>query len=117
DLDRAYAQEIDWTDLTPSYVRAIAYSYDTLAGYVRKHQHGDFVMILIGDHQPPALVTGTGASWNVPIHIITTRQPILDRLKANGFVSGLTPPRQPLGPMNSVTETLLAAFGTYRPAP
>jgi hypothetical protein len=115
DLDRAYAQEVDWTNLRPAYIRAVTYSYETLAGYLRQHQHNDYVMILIGDHQPPALVSGEGASWDVPVHIITARQPILDRLQQAGFVSGLTPKGPSLGPMHALTGTLLGAFGSYRP--
>ena len=29
--------------------------------------------IVIGDHQPPALVSGEGAPWDVPMHVITNR--------------------------------------------
>ena len=50
----------------------------TLAGYVRQHTDEDFVMILIGDHQPPALVTGQGTPWDVPVHVITNRHDVLD---------------------------------------
>jgi hypothetical protein len=115
-LDRAYAQEIDWTDLGPAYVRALAYSYETLAGYLGQHRGDDLVLILIGDHQPPALVTGEGAPWDVPVHVITNRRGILDRLQAAGFRPGLTPSRPSLGPMHELTPTLLRAFGSY-PAP
>ncbi len=111
DIQRAYEEEIDWMNLGPSYAKAVAYTYETLAGYLRKHQDGDFVMILIGDHQPPALVSGEGAPWDVPVHVITNRQAVLAQLVASGFVDGLTPRRPSFGRMSALLPALLHAFG------
>ena len=69
-------------------------------------------MIVIGDHQPPALVSGTDAPWDVPVHIITNRVEILDRLLARGFRKGITPERPSLGKMHTLTPMLLEAFGS-----
>ena len=49
------------------------------------------VLVIVGDHQPPALVSGEGASWNVPVHVIGRRAAVLDRLRAQGFRDGLAP--------------------------
>lgn len=68
-------------------------------------------MILIGDHQPPALVSGEGASWEVPIHVITNRRAVLERLLQQGFVRGLTPRHPAIAKMHAVTPVLLDAFG------
>lgn len=113
EMMRAYDQDVDWTDLGPSYVRAVDYAYKTIAGYLREPASRDFVMILIGDHQPPALVSGEGAPWDVPVHIITNRQAILDRLTAQGFRDGLTPSRPTLGPMQTLLPVMLKAFGNH----
>jgi len=107
----AYAHEPDWTSFGPGYVNAIAYTYATLSGYLRETADRDRVMILLGDHQPAAAVSGEGAPWDVPVHIIASRRPVLDRLLAHGFRSGLTPSRPALGPMNTLTTTLLEALG------
>ena len=108
----AYASDPDYTNLAPAYVDSVAYAYQTFAGYVRQRAQRDYVMILIGDHQPPAAVTGEGASWDVPIHVITNRQEILDSLLAHGFTRGLTPVRQHLGQMNEVVPLLMGAMST-----
>ena len=89
---RAYAQQPDWTNFGPGYVDAMSYDYATLAGYLRVHADRDFVMILLGDHQPAAAVSGEGAPWDVPVHVIASRAAVLDRLRAGGFRNGLTPP-------------------------
>jgi hypothetical protein len=45
------------------------------------------------------------------VHIITSRQGVLDRLLAHGFRKGMTPARPALGRMHTLTTTLLEAFG------
>jgi hypothetical protein len=110
ELDRAYVGEPDYMNLAPYYVNAVAYTYRMLAGYVRERAGHDYVMILMGDHQPPALVTGEHASWDVPVHIIASRPGILDPLRAHGFADGLIPHRPHLGQMHELVPIVLDAF-------
>jgi hypothetical protein len=110
DLDRAFDAQADWLDLGPSYVDAMTYTYATLTGYLRANADRDFVMILLGDHQPPALVSGEGAPWDVPVHVITSRRAVLDRLQVYGFREGLTPKRPVIGRMHRLLPVLLDAF-------
>ena len=114
ELDKAYVGEPDYMDLGPAYVDAVSYAYQTLAGYVRQRAGRDYVMILIGDHQPPALVSGEGAPWDVPMHVITNRRDILDALAAHGFVRGLTPSRPRLGEMHEAVPLVLDALSGPR---
>jgi hypothetical protein len=109
---RAYAQQPDWTHFGPGYGQAIAYDYATLAGYLRLRADRDTVFILIGDHEPAAAVSGEGAPWDVPVHVIASRPQILDDLRVRGFRSGLTPARPSLGKMHTLLPTLLDAFST-----
>ena len=69
-------------------------------------------MILIGDHQPPALVSGQGVPWDVPVHVITNRRDVLEQLVLRGFQRGLTPRRPSLGKMHTLTPVLLDAFSS-----
>ena len=110
ELDKAYVGEPDYMNLGPAYADAVSYAYETFAGYVRQRAGRDYVMILIGDHQPPALVSGEGAPWDVPMHVITNRREILDSLVASGFVRGLTPTRPRLGQMHEAVPLVLDAF-------
>jgi len=111
DLDRAWSDQPDWLNLGPSYVHALAYAYMTVGGYLRLRADRDFVMILIGDHQPPGLVSGAGASWNVPVHVIASRGGVLDRLRNHGFREGLTPGHSAVARMDTLLPLLLDAFG------
>jgi len=110
DLDRSFDEQADWLNLGPSYVDAMAYTYATLSGYLRERAGHDVVMILLGDHQPPALVSGEGAPWDVPVHVITGRRDVLDALVAKGFRPGLTPSRPDLSKMNALLSILLGSF-------
>lgn len=111
DLDRAWAQWADWLNLGPGYVQALEYLYQSLGGYLQLRSDRDFVIVLIGDHQPPALVSGSDVSWDVPVHVIASRRALLDRLELHGFQPGLTPAHPTLGSMHRLLPILLDAFG------
>jgi hypothetical protein len=113
EADRALNREPDWMDLGPDYVRAVSYAYQSLAGYLRRHPDGDFVMVLLGDHQPAAAVTGEGATWNVPVHVIASRRAIIDRLLAHGFREGLAPAAPAIGHMPALVPILFDAFASH----
>lgn len=108
-LRHSLSQEPNWDDLSGSYKGAVSYTLETLAGYVRSHAHDDFVMIILGDHQPPAMVSGTNASWDVPVHVITSKPALMDALKGCGLVPGMIPAPQAIGPMNQLGLSLLYA--------
>jgi hypothetical protein len=110
DLDRSFDEPADWLNLGPSYVEAMTYTYTTLTGYLLKDADRDFVMILLGDHQPPALVSGEGAPWDVPVHVIASRRGVLDALVAKGFRRGLTPSRPDVSKMHALLPILLEAL-------
>ena len=114
DVERAMAAVPDLMNLRPSYVRAMSYEYASFAGYLREHPDDDLVMILIGDHQPPAAVSGPEAPWSVPVHVITRHRPILEALAARGFGPGLHPQRPSIGAMHALVPTLLGAFSHER---
>jgi hypothetical protein len=115
DAERALARHPNWMNLSASYADAMTYEFDTFAGYLRRHSADDFVMILIGDHEPPAVVAGQGVSWDVPVHVVASRPGVLDRLVARGFYRGLGERRPALGKMNALLPVLLDAFGGDTP--
>ena len=110
-LYAAWSEQPDWLNLGPSYVQALRYAYATVGGYLRLRGDRDLVMILVGDHQPPALVSGEGASWDVPVHVIAGRPALLDRLRDHGFADGLPPGGTTLARMDTLLPLLLDAFG------
>lgn len=109
DLERSMAQSAEWSNMGSGYLGAVRYIMNTLTGYVQQRLDHDWVLIIIGDHQPPAMVSGEGASWNVPVHVIAARPELLDALRRHGFTTGLDPSTN-LGPMHTLAPLLLAAF-------
>jgi hypothetical protein len=114
-LYAAWSEQPDWLNLGPSYVQALRYAYATVGGYLRLRADRDLVMILVGDHQPPALVSGEGASWDVPVHVIASRPALLDRLRRHRFVDGLAPGGRTIARMDTLLPLLLDAFGDAEP--
>ena len=111
ELHAAWSEQPDWMNLGPSYVQALRYAHALAGGYLRLRADRDLVLILVGDHQPPSLVSGEGASWDVPVHVIAGRPALLDRLRRRGFGDGLAPGPETVARMHALLPLLLDAFG------
>jgi hypothetical protein len=110
-LRQSLTQTPLWTDLGQAYVSSVQYFLDTVSSYLRARPQDRFVLIILGDHQPAASVSGEGASWDVPVHVIASEPAILESLQADGFRPGLVPVRPTAGKMNELAPWALAAFG------
>jgi phosphatidylglycerophosphate synthase len=110
-LRRSLTQTPIWTDMGKAYLSSVQYFLDTLTSYLRARPDSRFVLIILGDHQPAANVSGEGASWDVPVHVIASQPSILQALQADGFRPGLTPVRPAAGKMSALGPWSLAAFG------
>jgi hypothetical protein len=109
-VDRALAEQPNWLNMFPDFLRMVAYTYQWLGAYLRQPEPRETIYLLIGDHQPAANITGEDASWDVPVHIVARDGELLARFVAQGFHPGLAPPRQALGPLHVLTEMMLQAF-------
>jgi hypothetical protein len=106
----AMQRDADWLDLAPAFGDAIGYTLRALAGYLERRRGDDLVMIVLGDHQPPAGVAGEHPSWDVPVHVIATRAALLEPFIAAGFAPGLVPREGSRGPLHALGPQLLHAF-------
>jgi hypothetical protein len=113
---RLLAATVNWNDMLPHYIDIFDYTYRWLGGHLQQPEARESVMLWVGDHQPAASVSGPGASWDVPVHIVTRDRALLQRFIAQGFVAGLTPERKPLGGMHDLTTMLLRALDLRPPA-
>ncbi|MDQ1692135.1 MAG: hypothetical protein QOD87_2243 [Pseudonocardiales bacterium] len=104
-----------WRD--PSQVRAaygqsIEYSLNTLISFVQHYHDKDLVLVVLGDHQPARIVTGQGASHDVPITIIAHDPATMDQISSWGWQDGMRPgPNAPVWPMDAFRDRFLTAFG------
>jgi hypothetical protein len=106
----ALAQPISWLEPVPAYVASLAYTFGWLGDYLHDKAPPKMLTIMLGDHQPLASVSGPGASWDVPIHIISSDRELLRRFQALGFTPGLLPPQGRSIYMPDLTRLLLKAF-------
>ncbi|MFI5924779.1 sulfatase-like hydrolase/transferase [Micromonospora sp. NPDC051543] len=98
------------------YRQAIAYSLQSLISYVQTYGDDDLVLVFLGDHQPAPVVTGEGASRDVPITIVARDPKVLEQIAGWGWQDGLRPgPQAPVWPMDSFRDRFLTAFGPTTP--
>jgi hypothetical protein len=96
-----------------AYGHSIEYSMKTLFSFVQRYGDDDTVLVVLGDHQPATLVTGQGASHDVPISVIAHDPKVLDRISGWGWQDGMLPsPQAPVWPMASFRDRFLSAFGS-----
>ena len=98
-------------DPVPAYVQSIASTWEWLGAYLVDRAPPRLFTLVLGDHQAFAGVSGAGASWDVPVHVISDDARLLQRFEAAGFTPGLEPRGPALGGMHTLTELLLAAWG------
>ena len=110
DVNSALALRPEWTNLQPAYADTLSYTFEYLAGYLRSQPEQKFTWIILGDHQPPASVSGIDVRWDVPVHIISDNNVIIDRLINKGFVEGVSPAIKPVDTMHQLPVTLLDVF-------
>ena len=115
DTQRALAERPNWTQMRPDYVRMVHYTYRWLGDYLREHTGREAFYIFVGDHQPAASVTGEGASWDVPVYLVSRNERLLQRFVTMGYRPGVEPPRAVLGGLHDLTDHLLQAFSAEGP--
>jgi hypothetical protein len=104
-----------WRDASrvrEAYAQSIRYSLDALLSYVGTYGDDNLVLVFLGDHQPAPIVTGDGASRDVPITIVARDPAVLDRVAPWGWQDGLRPrPEAPVWRMDTFRDRFLTAFG------
>ncbi len=95
-----------------AYGQSIEYSMSTLVSFVQRYADKNLVLVVLGDHQPATVVTGEGASHDVPITIIARDPAVMRRIAGWGWQDGLRPsPQAPVWPMDSFRDRFLTAYG------
>jgi phosphatidylglycerophosphate synthase len=95
-----------------AYARSLEYSLNTLISFVQRYGKKNLVLVVVGDEQPLAIVSGQGASHDVPISVIAHDPAVLKRIGGWGWQSGLLPsPHAPVLRMNAFRDRFLTAYG------
>jgi phosphatidylglycerophosphate synthase len=96
-----------------AYGHSIEYSLSAVFSFVQRYGDDDLVLVVLGDHQPATIVTGQGASHDVPISVIAHDPKVLGQIAGWGWEDGLLPsPQAPVWPMEAFRDRFLTAFGS-----
>ncbi|MFW6090493.1 MAG: CDP-alcohol phosphatidyltransferase [Actinomycetota bacterium] len=111
-----------WSDrdrLRAAYTTSVVYSLRSLAGFVQRYGDDDLVLVLLGDHQPNAFVTGQGVGHDVPVSVVARDPSVIRRIAGWGWQDGLRPePDAPVWRMDAFRSRFLDAYSApaQRPA-
>jgi phosphatidylglycerophosphate synthase len=95
------------------YGQSIQYTMTALTSWVTELNDPNLVLILLGDHQPNTAVSGSGATHEVPISIVTRAPSVLRQMSSWRWQNGLLPdPGAPLEPMDAFRNQFLNTFST-----
>ena len=98
-----------------AYLRVMLYNLKTVSGFIYNRAPDSAIIIAIGDHQPPAVISGKNAQWDVPIHVIARDANLLDAFEHKGFVEGMLPQGMSVGRIDEITPIILEALEKSEP--
>lgn len=102
------------TRVQAAYGTSIVYALNTLTSFVQHYGNKNLVMIVLGDHQPLPIVSGTNSNHDVPISIIAHDPNVLKQIGSWGWNPGLKPsPKAPVWPMSAFRNKFLTAFDSH----
>lgn len=99
------------TEGKQAYATSIIYSINSLVTFLQHVHDPNLVVIMLGDHQPAAAVSGQHASRDVPISILSNDPAVLRPAAQWGWTAGLKPrPYVPVWPMSAFRNRFLRAY-------
>jgi hypothetical protein len=101
------SERLDGAALAPAYLQSILYNLAVLGGYLRQYAPANALFLVLGDHQPPAVVGGREIPWQVPVHVFSRDPAVLEPFMAAGFRPGMVPGPTALGGIERIGPLLL----------
>ncbi len=99
-----------------AYAHSIAYSVGSLVSFAQAASSKELVLVVLGDHQPAAVVSGQHSDRDVPVSVITRDPAVLQRIDGWNWQRGLTPrPTAPVWPMDAFRDRFITAFSGPSP--
>jgi hypothetical protein len=92
--ERVYRQP-DWNNLAAPYLDSVAYDLDVLGAFLATRVADGALVVILGDHQPPAFISGEKQPWTVPIYVLSKDADLLAPFAALGYRPGAVPEQPP----------------------
>jgi hypothetical protein len=103
-----------WSDparIKKAYGQSIEYSLGALFSFVQNSDDPNLVLVVLGDHQPAAVVSGEKASRAVPISVISKDPAVFDAIREWRWDDGMLPSADaPVWRMDAFRNRFLDAF-------
>jgi hypothetical protein len=99
-----------WETARAAYRTAVLYNIDMVQGFLTDVAPDDAVVVVLGDHQPPAVISGAGASRLVPVHVFARDPKRVEKFEAVGFKGGFTPNGGSLGDFEVLHRSFVDAL-------
>ncbi len=101
----------DRADVPAAYRTSIVYSLTTLISFVERYGDEDLVLVLLGDHQPSTIVSGSGGDRDVPVTVIAHDPAVVEAVTGWGWQEGLRPDAgAPVWRMDIFRDRFLATY-------
>ncbi len=93
------------------YGQSVQYTMSTLFSFLTTFDDPNLVLVVLGDHQPAAVVSGAGANHDVPVSIISKDPAVIDRISSWHWQPGVLPsPTAPVWRMDAFRNRFLTAY-------
>ncbi|WP_443061804.1 CDP-alcohol phosphatidyltransferase [Streptomyces sp. NBC_00425] len=103
----------DGTASKEEYGKSIQYSVTALTQWLERYGTDETVLVVLGDHQPIARVSGDNASRDVPISLVAKDPKVLDKIAGWNWTDGLKPAHNaPVWKMSAFRDKFLTAYGS-----
>ncbi len=116
--DQGLQPEEVWPDprkVGRAYGASIEYTLDTLTSFVQHYPDPDLVLVVLGDHQPATIVSGTDPGHDVPVSVIAKDPAVLRGIDGWGWQDGLRPgPDAPVWRMDAFRDRFVDAYSPTR---
>jgi phosphoglycerol transferase MdoB-like AlkP superfamily enzyme len=114
-LSEAQKKGISWNESRQNYMQAVENTFACLEAFITSLEDENSIIVLIGDHQPPA-VSRREDGYGTMVHIISQDVDLLESFREYGFVNGLvlenfTPSLQHAGLYSLFVRNLVARYG------
>ena len=114
-MPETLASEADiWPDpdrVRRAYFHAVTYSLRAFVRFLTTYGDDDLVVVMLGDHQPATIVSGSDAGHDVPVSVISRDPAVLDRIAGWEWGPGLLPrPDAPVWRMDAFRDRFVAAY-------
>lgn len=99
-----------WENARSAYRTAMLYNIDMVEGFLIERAPRNAVILVLGDHQPPGVVSGPGASRLVPVHIFARDIARVEKFVGSGFRRGFVPQGGSLGDFEALHRSFVEAI-------